>query len=90
MTIRRGFCFSAALNPLAERAAHTRAKRAPTCVVSPATTVQTPVPVQAPLQPTKREALLGSPRNSTFVPAGNGAVQVGPHEIPLGRLVTVP
>ncbi len=54
------------------------------------TTVQVPLPLQAPLQPVKVEPEAGVAVRVTVVPLGKDAEQVGPQLIPAGLLVTVP
>jgi hypothetical protein len=50
-----------------------------------------PVPLQGPpLQPAKTEPEAGLAASVTAVPAGTAAVQLAPHVMPVGELVTVP
>jgi hypothetical protein len=49
-----------------------------------------PVPEQAPDQPANFEPDFGEAVRVTFVPTANVCVQVAPHEIPTGMLVTSP
>ena len=53
-------------------------------------TIQVPVPVQIPLQPTKLEPLAGVAVSVTIVPSTKSVTQVVPQLIPAGALLTVP
>src|SRR5262249_59459539 len=54
------------------------------------TTLQAPVPEQAPPQPAKVEFAPAAAVSDTLVPCANDAEQIEPHVIPPGLLVTVP
>jgi hypothetical protein len=54
------------------------------------TTLQVPVPVQAPLQPVKVEPVDAAAVRVTVVPLVNALLQLLLHPIPLGEDVTVP
>jgi hypothetical protein len=53
-------------------------------------TLQAPVPLHAPPQPAKRNPRSGAALSVTWVPTGKLALQVAPHVIPEGELVTRP
>src|SRR3954453_21701433 len=53
-------------------------------------TSQVPVPLQAPLQPVKRDPAAAAAVRVTLVPSSNVWLQVAPHAMPSGALVTVP
>src|SRR5436189_526 len=52
--------------------------------------VPLPVPLQAPLQPVKRDPAAAAAVSVTLVPSSNAWLQVAPHAMPSGALVTVP
>jgi phage tail protein X len=68
----------------------TRLKIAVTDSAAPMITEQVPVPVQAPLQPTKEEPVVALAVSVTVAPAPKFAVQVLGQVIPAGLLVTLP
>jgi hypothetical protein len=57
------------------------------CVI---TTIQEPVPVQAPLQPAKIKPAADEAVRVTVVPESNGYEQCTPQSIPNGLLTTLP
>jgi len=67
-----------------------RAKVAVTLLAASTTSVQPPVPVHAPLQPTKVEPDAGAALSATVVPALKEALQELPQSTPLGLDATVP
>ena len=68
----------------------TGANSAPTDLAALIVTSQTPVPVQAPLQPLNSESSAAVGISVTIVPCGYSASHAAPHSIPPGELVTVP
>src|SRR5258705_3244411 len=67
-----------------------RMKVAVTAESASRASLQSPVPVQPPLQPANRELASGSPVSVTVVPESKGASQVGPQSMPAGKERTVP
>ena len=65
-------------------------KFAVTLLLCVSATVQLPVPVQAPLQPTNAERLAGVAFNVTTVPPLKAAVHALPQLIPAGFELTMP
>jgi hypothetical protein len=61
-----------------------------TLLAASRTTVQVPVPVQAPLQPAKVKPVAGVALKAMLVPPVKLALQVAPQSIPLGLEATVP
>jgi hypothetical protein len=65
-------------------------KLADTLVFAFIVTLQPPIPLHAPPQPERPQAMAGLAVNVTCVPAAKLALQVEPQSIPAGELVTVP
>lgn len=67
-----------------------RVKVAVTLLAASTTSVQVPVPVQAPLQPAKEEPDAGDALSATLVPESKEALHALPQSTPLGLDATVP